>query len=71
MRRWSVPVRCVSHSRIWRTENGGMSNRAIMIVFAATCHGAAIAAIEKIEEKYLRHQNKQTTWIVDGEPVEC
>jgi hypothetical protein len=48
-----------------------MSNRAIMIVFAATCHGAAIAAIEKIEEKYLRHQNKQTTWIVDGEPVEC
>ena len=71
LRRWSVAVRCVSHSRIWRTENGGMTNRATMVVFAPDKNNAALAACEKIEDKFLRHQNKQTTWVVAGEPVEC
>jgi hypothetical protein len=41
-----------------------------MCVFACNEEKAKWAAIEKIEDKYLRHQNKQTTWVIDGEPVE-
>jgi hypothetical protein len=32
--------------------------------------GAKDAAVAKMIDKYMRHQNKRTRWIVTGEPME-
>jgi hypothetical protein len=72
LRRWSVPVRCVSRPhKIWQLPDGSMTDRCEMIVFATSKIGACDAAVDKIVDKYLRHQNKHTKWVVTGEPEEC
>jgi len=71
LKRYSVPVRCASHRNIWRTEDGRKTDRAEVLVFATSKSKAKIAAVEKMADKYLRHQNKQTYWVVTGEPEEC
>jgi hypothetical protein len=40
-------------------------------VFATNTEDAKTAAVEKMIDKYLRHQSKRTTWIAVGEPEEC
>jgi hypothetical protein len=64
MDRWCVPVRCTSHKNIWTPENG-------VVVFACGAEGAKLAAIDKMQDKYLRHQDKFTEWEVIGEPWRC
>ena len=64
LKRWDVPVRCTS-----RNVKAEFAN-VVMTVFATSEEGARFAAIDKITDKYLRHQNKRTTWVVTGEPVE-
>jgi hypothetical protein len=39
-------------------------------VFSGSKQGAREAATEKMKDKYLRHQNLETKWVVAGEPVE-
>jgi hypothetical protein len=72
LKRYSVPVRCVSHRNIWTCEDGSKTSGPIdVLVFATNKSGAQVAAIEKMVDKYLRHQNKHTEWIVTGQPKEC
>jgi hypothetical protein len=63
LKRWVVQVRCTSHKDIWTPEFG-------VTVFATTARGAREAAVEKMQDKYLRHQDLKTTWEVVGKPVE-
>jgi hypothetical protein len=58
---WVVQVRCTSHPNIWTPEDG-------VTVFAGNKQEAREAAVDKMADKYLRHQNLQTTWEVVGEP---
>jgi hypothetical protein len=64
LRRWIVPVRCTSNSKIVSLEPG-------VYVFAVSEQEARLAAIDKMEDKYRRHQNKHTRWEVTGDPVEA
>jgi hypothetical protein len=64
LKRWLVPVRCTSNSKILPPEPG-------VYVFASSAEEARLAAIDKMADKYLRHQNKRTRWEVTGEPVEA
>ena len=64
LRRWLVPVRCTSNSKIVPPESG-------IYVFATSEQEARLAAIDKMADKYLRHQNKHTRWEVTGDPVEA
>jgi hypothetical protein len=64
LKRWLVPVRCTSNSKIVPPEPG-------VYVFATGAQEARLAAIDKMADKYLRHQNKRTRWEVTGEPVEA
>jgi len=63
LKRWLVQVKCTSHKRIWTPEDG-------VSVFATSAEGAKDAAVGKMIDKYVRHQNKRTRWIAVGEPVE-
>jgi hypothetical protein len=45
--------------------------RAGVYVFATGAQEARLAAIDKMADKYLRHQNKRTRWEVTGELVEA
>jgi hypothetical protein len=63
LKRFTVLVRCTSHENIWTPEGG-------VDVFATGKDEARAAAVEKMCDKYLRHQNLRTDWIVTGEPVE-
>jgi ABC-type iron transport system FetAB ATPase subunit len=63
LKRYAVLVRCTSHRNIiWNPE---------VLVFATNAEDAKAAAVEKMIDKYLRHQSKRTTWITVGEPKEC
>jgi hypothetical protein len=63
LKRYAVSVRCTSHQNIiWTSE---------VLVFATNTEDAKTAAVEKMIDKYLRHQSKRTTWIAVGEPEEC
>jgi hypothetical protein len=62
MARWFVPLRCTSHKGLLPPEGTGVT------VFACGADGAKLAAVEKATDKYLRHQNKRTRWVVTGEP---
>jgi hypothetical protein len=64
LRRWLVPVRCTSNSKIVSPEPG-------VYVFATSQQEARLGAIDKMADKYLRHQNKHTRWEVTGEPIEA
>ena len=64
LRRWLVPVRCTSNSKIVPPEPG-------VYVFATSEQEARLAAIDKMADKYLRHQNKRTRWEVTGDPMEA
>jgi hypothetical protein len=61
LNRFVVPVRCVKPEGIEPTT---------VIVFSDTKEDAREAATEKMMDKYLRHQNLQTEWVVTGEPQE-
>jgi hypothetical protein len=61
LKRYSVPVRCTSHISIPQNS---------VLVFAIDPRDAKEAAIEKLVDKYLRHQNKRTFWTTVGEPQE-
>jgi hypothetical protein len=63
LKRYCVPVRCTSHPDIWTPEPG-------VYVFAGDEAGAREAAVEKMQDKYLRHQSTTTEWEVTGDPVE-
>jgi hypothetical protein len=63
LKRYSVPVRCVSHRNIWMPDG--------VLVFATTVEDAKVAAIEKMVDKYIRHQGKRTHWVTTGEPEQC
>jgi hypothetical protein len=41
------------------------------LVFACRIEDAGPAAIEKMRDKWLRHQNEQTDWRVIGQIQEC
>jgi hypothetical protein len=62
LKRYAVQVRCVQPPDI----EGG-----VVLVFATSERDACAAAIDKMWDKYLRHQNKRTTWITVGEPEEA
>ena len=64
LRRWLVPVRCTSDSKIVPPEPG-------VYVFATSEQEARLGAIDKMTDKYLRNQNRHTRWEVTGEPVEA
>jgi hypothetical protein len=64
LRCWLVPVRCMSNSKIVPPEPG-------VYVFASSAQEARLAAIDKMTDKYLRHQNRRTRWEVTGEPMEA
>ena len=65
LRRYSVPVRCTSHKGILLKPED-----IDVFVFSTNPEDAKIAACEKMTDKYLRHQNKRTRWMVIGEPQE-
>lgn len=56
LKRWSVGVRCVSHRYIPPNDD--------CVVFACSPEEADAAACDKMQDKWLRHQNKRTRWIV-------
>ena len=64
LRRWLVPVRCTSDSKIVQPEPG-------VYVFAISEQEARLGAIDKMADKYLRNQDRHTRWEVTGEPVEA
>jgi len=64
LRRWLVPVRCTSNNKIVPPEPG-------VYVLATSEQEARSAAIDKMADKYLRHQNMRTRWEVTREPVEA
>jgi hypothetical protein len=61
MKRFDVPVRCIEPAGI---------EPVTVTVFSGSKQGAREAATEKMKDKYLRHQNLETKWVVAGEPVE-
>lgn len=61
MRRYDVKVECLSHPHL---------KQATVTVFAGTATHATHMAIEKIADKYARHQSLDTRWIVIDDPVE-
>jgi hypothetical protein len=60
LKRFAVPLRSL-------TGQGD----AECIVFASSIVHAGPAAVEKMKDKWLRHQNKHTRWKVIGKIVEC
>jgi hypothetical protein len=60
LKRFSVPLRSM-------TGQGD----AECVVFASGVKQAGPAAIEKMKDKWLRHQNKRTRWHVIGKIEEC
>jgi len=54
----------MSNSKIVPPEPG-------VYVFASSAQEARLAAIDKMTDKYLRHQNRRTRWEVTGEPMEA
>jgi hypothetical protein len=60
LKRFSVPLRSL-------TGQGDVE----CLVFVVRIEDAGPAAIEKMRDKWMRHQNKQTDWRVIGQIQEC
>ena len=61
---WLVPIRCTSHPKFKAQGDDG----SFVIVFATSAKGAKSAAVDKMQDKYLRHRDTMTKWVVTGEP---
>jgi hypothetical protein len=60
LKRFSVPLRSLTGQ-----------DDVQCLVFACRIEDAGPAAIEKMRDKWLRHQNKHTDWRVIGQIEEC
>ena len=60
LKRYAVRVQCTARGIPPTTP----------LVFATSKHEAPAAAIEKMRDTYRRHQNRDTRWVVTGEPQE-
>jgi hypothetical protein len=67
MKRYQVPVASVRPLGL--KAQGELGD--FVLVFAGDETAACFVAIDKMRDKYLRHQNMDTEWKVTGEPVEC
>jgi hypothetical protein len=65
LRTYCVPIRCTSHPKFLAQGDDG----DFVLVFATSIEGAKLAAVDKMVDKYLRHRNIETTWVITGEPL--
>jgi hypothetical protein len=62
MKRYAVTVKCTTPLRPVRQAYGD-SLRTDVLVFAGSPEQARVAAVEKMRDKWLRHQDLKTDWI--------
>ena len=65
LKRYAVKVACIHPRNIAQPAGGAVT------VFALNTTAARYAAIQKMKERYLVHQNLRTQWVTVGDPEEA